>query len=135
MKLFSISSDGGKNSGVTGLWIIEIKYLFSIAILFFSKGSRENYHSHAFNAYSWFISGKVEEQHINEEPKIWTPSIIPKWTPRNTFHRVNALEKTICFTIRGPWSDTWYEYDPENKNYIEMTHGRKILSTSKKFPN
>jgi hypothetical protein len=131
---FINGSDGGKDSGVTGFWLFEIKSLFSIALLHFNKGTRENYHSHAFNAYSWFLSGKVEEQHLNKEPMIWEPSIYPKYTPRSTFHRVNALENTYVLTFRGPWSETWLEYDPNNKEYIELSNGRKIVNKTDEMP-
>lgn len=131
MKFLSFATDGGKKSGVCGFWLFEIKNWFSIAFLYFAKGTRENYHSHAFNAYTWFLWGKVEEQHLDKDPVIWKPSLFPKYTPRSTFHRVNALENTYALTIRGPWSDTWYEYDPNKKWYLKLTHGRKILSISK----
>lgn len=134
MKFFSYGTDGGKDSGVTGFWLFEIKSLFSVALLHFKKGTRENYHSHAFNAYSWFVKGKVEEQHLGKPSMTWTPSLWPKHTPRSSFHRVNALEDTYALTFRGPWSDTWYEYDPENKDYIELTNGRKIINKSKEAP-
>ena len=130
MKFLSFGFDGGKNSGVTGFWLIEIKNLFSIVFLRFSKGTRENYHSHAFNAWTWFLSGKVEEQHLDHPSITWTPSIFPKWTPRSTFHRVNALEDTYAISFRGPWSQTWREYNPKDREFIEMTNGRKILSRS-----
>ena len=42
------SHDGGKDSGVTGYWLIEWKRGFSIVLLRFSKGSREAYHSHGY---------------------------------------------------------------------------------------
>jgi len=130
MKFMQFGTDGGKDSGVTGFWLCEIKGLFSIALLHFKKGTRENYHSHAFNAYSFFIKGKVEEQHLDEDPIIWEPSIRPKYTPRSTFHRVNALEDTWCLTFRGPWSKSWYEYNPSSEEYIELTNGRKVVDTS-----
>ena len=128
MKFFSYGTDGGESSGVTGFWLFEIKSLFSIAFLKFNKGTRENYHSHAFNAYSWFLSGKVEEQRLGKDSKVWSPSIFPKYTPRSNCHRVNALEETYVFTIRGPWTKTWFEYDPENKKYIELESGRKVVN-------
>ena len=131
MKFLSYGTDGGKKSGVTGFWLFEIKSLFSIAFLRFSKGTRENYHSHAFNAYSWFLKGKVEEQHLGKPSKTWTPSIFPKYTPRSTFHRVNALENTYALTIRGPWSKSWMEYDPVSEEYIELQNGRQEISRLK----
>ena len=130
MKFFSFGTDGGKDSGVKGFWLFEIKSLFSIAFLRFKKGTRENYHSHAFNAYSWFLHGKVEEQHLGKESMIWEPNLTPKYTPRSTFHRVNALENTYVLTVRGPWSKTWHEYDPHEKEYIKLSNGRKVVGKS-----
>ena len=135
MKFFSFGTDGGEKSGVTGFWFFEIKSLFSVALLKFKKGSRENYHSHAFNAYSWFISGKVEEQHLGKPAMIWEPSLRPKYTPMTTFHRVNALEETWVFTIRGPWSKSWYEYDPNDSQYIELSNGRNIIDKTSDEPS
>ena len=63
-RIFYVKPDGGKDSGVTGYFLIEWKWLFSIAILKFEEGSREAYHSHAFNAYTWWISGKVMKVYI-----------------------------------------------------------------------
>lgn len=59
MRLMSYASDGGINSGVKGLFLIEIKPVFSIVLLRFRKGTREAYHSHAFNAVTWFLKGTV----------------------------------------------------------------------------
>lgn len=127
MKFMSFGTDGGKNSGVIGFWLIEIKWLFSIVFLKFAKGTRENYHSHAFNAYTWFLSGKVEEQHVKEKAKIWSASLVPKYTPKSTFHRVNALETTYAISFRGPWNNYWYEYNPNDSKYIKLTHGRNKI--------
>jgi len=128
MKLFSFGSDGGESSGVTGFWLIEIKSLFSIVFLRFSQGTREAYHSHAFNALTWFLWGAVEEQHRRDAPVIWTPSLLPKYTPRATFHRVNALRTTYALSLRGPWSRTWKEYDAATDTETTLTHGRlKVL--------
>jgi len=130
MKILSFGSDGGKKSGVSGFWLFEIKSLFSIVFLRFSKGTRENYHSHAFNAYTWFLWGEVEEQHLTHEPINWGPSFWPKYTPKSCFHRVKALTDTYAVSFRGPWDTTWKEYNPESEKFIELTHGRKIISTS-----
>ena len=55
MKLFSKCKDGGKESPVDGYFLIECKGLFSVALLKFNKGGREAYHTHAFDAYTWFL--------------------------------------------------------------------------------
>ena len=60
MKILSKGHDGGPNSGVTGFWIIELKWLFSIVILRFNRGTREAYHTHAFNAWTWWLKGKSD---------------------------------------------------------------------------
>ena len=131
MKFFEYGSDGGKDSGVIGFWICEIKWLFSIVILKFKEGTRENYHSHAFNAYTFFISGMVEEELLNKETKVWKSSFYPKYTPRNTFHKIRALTETWCISFRGPWLNYWYEYSPKNEEYILLTNKRKILNKFK----
>ena len=129
MKFLQWGTDGGKNSGVIGFWICEIKTFFSIVILHFNKGTRENYHSHAFNAYTFFIYGRIEEQLLNGNINIWKPSLYPKYTPRSTFHRVKALENTLCISFRGSWFNYWYEYSPNNNEYILLTNNRKIITT------
>ena len=61
------------------------------------------------------------------EQVIWKGSFIPKYTPKHIFHRVNAIETTWALTFRGPWTNNWYEYDPINKQYIELCKGRTII--------
>lgn len=126
MKIFKSSHDGGKDSGVTGFWIIECKSLFSIVILRFSKGSREAYHSHAFNALTWWLKGEVNEEFENGQiTKNWKPSIIPKLTKRNNFHRVVALKTSWAISFRGKWKNTWEE--SKNGQKYTLTHGRKKI--------
>tara|TARA_R110000824_G_scaffold273240_1_gene461729 strand:- start:115 stop:543 length:429 start_codon:yes stop_codon:yes gene_type:complete len=134
---FKYSSDGGENSGVTGFWIIEWKYLFSIVILRFDKGTKEAYHSHDFNAITWWLYGSVTE-HILHVPKLdralkteiinWYPSLIPKYTPREHLHKIEATEITYALSFRGPWSDRWKENI--NGEIISLTHGRKVLGVN-----
>jgi hypothetical protein len=135
-RIFYKKYDGGRESGVTGYMLIEWKKVFSIGLLHFKKGSRENYHSHAFNAISWWLKGCVEEDSLkykvsNGEKvntyKVFAPSIKPKITMRNKLHRVVALEDTYAITFRGPWEDTWYE-ETTDGDIIRYTHGRKIIT-------
>ena len=125
MKILKWSKDGGPESPVDAFFIVEIKSLFSVALLRFNKGGREAYHTHAFNAWTWFISGDLVEQDINGEFHIYERSIVPKITRRTKNHRVVANEPSWCFTIRGPWSDTWTE-DTETHHTV-LTHGRRIV--------
>jgi hypothetical protein len=122
MKLFCKVPDGGKDSGVTAYFLIEWKSVFSIALLKFNSGSREAYHTHAFNALTWWIKGGIIEKHMEEDTKVFLPSFIPKYTPRTCFHKVVACETSWAFTIRGPWSKYWYEF--KDDRVTKLTHGR-----------
>ncbi len=122
MKLFTKSHDGGKDSGVTGYWLIEWKGLFSIVLLRFSKGSREAFHSHAFNALTWWLKGSVTEEFKDGGSKRWSPSFKPKYTPKDCFHKIIADEVTWALSFRGPWSKTWQE--TKNGETYTLTHGR-----------
>lgn len=124
---FKTSHDGGPNSGVTGYWLIEWKPVFSIVFLKFNKGTREAYHSHAFNALSWWIKGSVIEHHLDGTNINWYPSFIPKYTPKNCFHKVEALEETYVLSIRGPWDKTWQEYRADNGQMVTLANGREII--------
>lgn len=130
MRIFYKGKDGGPESPVTGYWLIEIKNLFSICLLKFNKGCRENYHSHAFNAYTWFIKGDLIEERIMDNTVIYKKynrSIIPKLTKRDNLHRVSAIKDSWCLSIRGPWLKTWEEYDFINNKIITFTNGREIV--------
>ena len=129
MRVFSKAPDGGPDSPVTAYFLFEIKPFCSIALLRFNKGGREAYHSHAFNALTWFISGSLEEQVLCSEndgyTTMYSHSILPKITRRNHVHRVVAGRTSWCFTIRGPWVDKWTEVI--NGKLVTLTHGRKEL--------
>lgn len=127
MKFFKISHDGGQLSGVKGFWLVEIKSLFSIVVLRFSPGSREAFHEHAFNAYTWWLKGEVTEEFVDGTKKNWKPSFKPKFTPRNCFHRIISKNFTYALSIRGPWKDTWREQ--VRGHAVTLTHGRKIVDS------
>lgn len=131
MKLFYKGKDGGSDSKVTGYWLIESKRFISIALLRFDKGSREAFHTHAFNAISWVLRGELNEVIKGDSlGRIsYKPSLIPIRTPRECFHRVFGMaDVTWAFTIRGPWSKTWKEYIPADDAEITLTNGRKVVA-------
>jgi len=102
-RLFFKKYDGGKSSGVTGYFLIEWKKVFSIGLLHFKDGSREAYHSHAFNAITWWLYGKVKEIiHPLLSEKCFSPSIRPKFTKRDCFHKVSSFGSSWALTFRGP---------------------------------
>lgn len=129
MKIFKYAYDGGKDSTVTGFWIVEIKSFFSIVLLKFAKGSRENYHSHAFNAFTWFLHGEVREEHVDGTVKHWKPSFKPKWTPKTCFHKVHAEKDTWALSIRGKWDKTWFEYNKNQNMLLTLENGRNVVKT------
>jgi hypothetical protein len=126
-KLFFKRSDGGKDSGVTGYFLIEWKKVFSIVLLRFSEGSRDSYHSHAFTGLTWWLSGEVEEETYQGETLTFKPSFKRKLTKRDKVHKVRGIKTTWAISFRGPWKNTWFEID-KNGNKIMLTHGRKIIN-------
>lgn len=125
MNIFKKLKDGGPDSNVTGYFLIEIKSLFSIVLLKFEDGSRVNYHSHAFNALSWLLSGQLIEYHTSGNIN----SIQPSWksfiTTKECFHRVRSHGTSWALTFRGPWDKTWKEYSPQTNEEIVLSNGRK----------
>jgi quercetin dioxygenase-like cupin family protein len=122
MRFLEKSHDGGKDSGVTGFFLVEIKSLFSIVLLKFNKGTREAYHNHAFNAVTFWLTGRVKEHMIDGRINEWFPGQF-KYTPRENFHKVEALSDTWALTFRGPWNKTWKEN--RSGKEVTLTNGRK----------
>lgn len=125
MKLFAKAPDGGAGSGVTGFYLVEIKSLFSIVLLRFSKGSREAFHSHAFNAWTVWLRGEVRVREYFLPTSMflrWRAGQI-KFTPRNCFHKIEGGRTAWALTFRGPWADRWQE--SRRGRLVTLTHGRK----------
>jgi hypothetical protein len=119
--------DGGPLSRVWGVFVIEAKKLFSIVLLHFMDGSREAYHSHAFNAVSWVLKGQLVENSIDGTVTVYRPSLKPIHTPRDMMHKVVSVGDTWVISFRGPWSDRWCEYLPDSGRFITLTHGRQVV--------
>jgi hypothetical protein len=127
MKILFKSKDGGLLSTVTGYWLVESKSLFSIVLLKFEGDSRQAYHSHAFHAISWLLSGKLKESCLLDKPsKFYKPSIKPIITPRSTFHKVDSLATSWVLSFRGPWSSKWEEYTEEEGLYTLISGRRRV---------
>lgn len=125
MKFFRKAKDGGPKSTVTGYWLAEIKSLFSIVLLKFEDGSRDEYHSHAFDSVNWILKGRVEEQFPHQElNQTLSASFKPIVTTRSRVHRVVSKGTTWVLSFRGPWAKVWKEYDPHTGKLITLGHGR-----------
>lgn len=132
MKFFKTMKDGGPESTVWGFFLAEIKSLFTIVLLHFHPGSREAYHSHAFNALSWVLKGKLTEYVRDGKLQLvqivdYKPSLRPIWTPRDRLHKVVSTGDTYVLSFRGQWAQTWGEYLPFQNKYVTLTHGRKTV--------
>ena len=134
MKLFKWRKDGGPESTVSGLFFVEIKKLFSIALLRFEGASRNAYHDHAFNSISIMLKGQLTEYDETDRfckaapfPNVYLPGDIIR-TGRSTFHRVESEGVSWVLTFRGPWANTWREYRSDEQKYVTLTHGRKEIA-------
>jgi hypothetical protein len=130
MKFFKQSKDGGPESPVDAFFLFEIKSLGSIALLRFNEGAREAYHTHAFNALTWFLRGDLTEEDKDGTYHVYRRSWLPKITRRTKNHRVIAWTTSWCLTIRGPWAKTWTE-DTDTHRTV-LTHGREIVTRIEK---
>jgi hypothetical protein len=133
-RLLTVTKDGGEESRVWAYWLFAWKPLFSIGFLRFEDGTRDAYHSHAFDCVSWVLSGGLREDNWGAAPRTYAPSLRPVITRRSTMHRVRSVGRTWVLTLRGPWSSTWREAVPVSANggayrQLVLTHGRKeVLS-------
>jgi hypothetical protein len=125
MKILRGGKDGGTESRVW-CWGFESKSMFSVLLLKFGEGSREAYHTHAFNAISWVLRGALMERYKGGAHYFHEPRLKPVITRRETFHKVSGLApSTWVLTLRGPWVDQWREFLPALRKYVTLTHGRK----------
>lgn len=128
MKLFKRMKDGGPDSPVIGFFLVEIKSIFSIVFLHFG-GTREAYHSHAFNAVTLWLRGCVREDiktGQNIAVRFWSAGDI-KYTSRGLMHKVIPVSDAWALSFRGPWAKTWREYSPQTQTLTTLTHGRKVV--------
>lgn len=136
MKLLEISKDGGPESHVWAYWLFEIKWLGSIVLLKFEDGSRDAFHSHAFNCISWVLGpGYLRENtlvngvdgRLLSRYRNYLASLVPVITRKTTFHKVNSRGRTWVLSFRGPWAKTWKEYTPDTGEVVELTSGRQVV--------
>lgn len=137
MKILHKAKDGGPESNVTGYWLIEAKGLLSLALLKITKGSREAFHNHAFNAWSWLFCGCLREEVYYDSDgeggpaftceQYLLPSLKPIYTSRDRMHKVHGeADVSWAITFRGPWNKVWKETFPEQKKVVTLSNGRNI---------
>lgn len=133
MNILRKRKDGGSFSPVDAYFLFEIKNLGSVALLKFNKGNREEFHTHAFNALTWFLSGDLLEEDVSGSIYKYKFSWKPKFTSKNKNHRVLALKDSYCLTVRGKWNKEWTEYNKENDTTTVFTWGRNVKYKRKGF--
>lgn len=122
MKILYGQKDGGAESRVR-MWGIEVKSLFSVLLMKFEKGSRDAFHTHAFNSISWLLTGGLREV-LDDRVNWYFPAVKPIHTYRNTHHKVIGLTPSNwVLSLRGPWVDEWFDITPERA--VVLTHGRQ----------
>jgi hypothetical protein len=133
VKFLKRMRDGGPESPVIGYFLVEIKSLFSVVLLHFG-GTREAFHSHAFNAVTLWLRGAVVEHVAGgvwcERCRRWNAGQL-KYTPRGLMHKVIPIGDAWAISFRGPWAKTWQEYRPASKEAITLGHGRKVVAVHK----
>lgn len=137
-KLLWGAKDGGPESKVW-MWGVESKRFGSLLLLRFAPGSREAFHTHAFNAWSWVLRGTLVEQTLPERGPGWAERLHgdgttwagfgPSWrviyTDHSRFHKVTGGSAGAwALSIRGPWRDEWREYLPEQDAQVKLVQGR-----------
>jgi len=139
MRFLEIVKDGGAESTVWAYVLIESKRFGSIMLLRFDHGTREAFHSHAFNSTSWVLrgGGLIEEFHPDSPEytegsagpgamcfRVHLPSWRPVLTFRDTYHKVFSCGRTWVLTFRGPWAPTWRDQAVGEPERV-LTHGRR----------
>ena len=120
--------DGGPESKVWGFFL-ESKRWGSVVLLKYQPGTREVYHSHAFNSISWLLRGKLVERHLSGFVEIHLPGLKPIKTYQDTFHQVESIGTSWVLSFRGPWSKSWKEYDPRTQKVTRLRWGRRVSSS------
>jgi len=132
VKFLQTVKDGGEESTVWAHVLFEIKPLCSVMLLRFEDGSREAYHTHAFNCFSWVLAGGgLLEKFVGGAQRYHGPSWLPFITKREHFHKVSSHGRTWVLTFRGPWQNSWFEQLADGTT-IELTHGRRVLAAEAK---
>ncbi|HEY3496226.1 MAG TPA: hypothetical protein VGK73_16115 [Polyangiaceae bacterium] len=124
MKFLTTCKDGGAESTVWAHILFEIKALASVMLLRFENGSRDAYHSHAFNCVSWVLSGELHEHEADGTYTVHRAGLRPIITLRSTTHKVVSRGRTWVVTFRGPWTRTWKEILP-GRGEVQLTNGRR----------
>jgi hypothetical protein len=126
MRLLSKAHDGNPDSGVTGYFLIELKWLFSIVLLRFAPTRCDVFHNHAFSAVTIWLKGKIREFDLHGQTRDYHAGQF-KYTPYTKFHKIESFGTAWAISFRGPWNKYWNEYHVAENKTITLTNGRKLV--------
>jgi hypothetical protein len=110
--------------------IIEIRSLFSIYIHEIETRCQDRFHTHAFNAIGWTITGGYLEEQLPSMNHTGPGKIVKvsgvRRIPRELNHRLlRALPNTNTILFTGAYSHLWTEEDDEGVKLI-TTHQQVV---------
>lgn len=115
--------------------LFESKRNFGIILYHWKTIKQNRFHSHAFPAYAFLLSGSYTEEVIENGEivtKVVDQRFKRRFIPRNYVHRIlEAKPKTWTIVFTGKWSEYWYEYFPTTKIWRKYTWGRKKIDDFK----
>lgn len=119
--------------------LFESKHLFSIIFYNWKTIKQNRFHSHAFPAVAFLLSGSYEEEVFKDgeiKQKTVNQWMKPRYLPKDYTHRILKAEPhTWTMVFVGPWKKTWWEYFDDTKTWVKYGWGRKVLEKTKEKPN
>ncbi len=119
--------------------IFENKKLFSIILYKWNTIDQIRFHTHAFTAFAFLLSGWYWEKVMFKETVMTNfvnVPLVPRFLPKNYCHAIeNAKPNTRTLVITGPWQKHWYEYFPDTETWVKYTWGRKKIDKMKELPD
>jgi hypothetical protein len=131
MKLFTKKRVELGDGFIVQYTLFESKYFGGVWIYNWKTIKQNRFHTHAFNAYAFLLSGSYTEEVIedgvikNNTVNQWMK---PRFLPKNYCHRILKAEKnTWTIVFFGKWIPYWYEFFDDTKTWIKYSWGRKVI--------
>ena len=112
--------------------LFECKKLFSVIIYHWKTIKQNRFHSHAFPAYAFLLSGSYTEEVIIDG--VVTENTVNQWMkprfiPKNYVHRILKAEpRTWTIVFVGKWMNYWFEYFEDTKTWVKYSWGRNKVA-------
>jgi hypothetical protein len=118
--------------------LFEHKNLFSVILYNWKTIKQNRFHSHAFAAIAFLLSGSYNQARFSKGVR-WTETVNqwlkPRYLPKNYTHCIlDAAPNTWTLVLTGPWIKYWYEYFDDTNTWVKYTWGRKVVEKSNEAP-